>query len=99
MLTELAIKNLKPKTKPYRVTDGSGLYLWVPPAGGRYWRWRYERQGREQLLSLGAYPEVKLAEARERRNQARRIVKDGGDPAAAPATPAGVLRPWAAACW
>jgi integrase len=87
VLTELAIKNLKPKSKPYRKTDNGGLYLWVTPAGGRFWRWRYERGGHEQILSLGGYPAVKLAEARDKRDEARRILKDGGDPAA-PATAA-----------
>jgi integrase len=102
VLTELAIKNSKPQSKPYRKTDGGGLYLWVTPAGGRYWRYRYLRDGREQLLSLGAYPEIKLAEARIKRDQARRIIKDGGDPtapiapAAAPAGPsfAAVMESW-----
>ncbi len=82
MLTDVTIKNLKPKSKPYRETDGGGLYLWVTPAGGRYWRYRYERGGREQLMSLGEYPAVKLREARDRRDEARRIIHAGGDPKA-----------------
>ncbi len=70
-LTELAIKNLKPKAKSYRVTDGGGLSLEISPAGGKLWRWRYYYQGKEQILALGKYPALSLSEARRKRDEAR----------------------------
>ena len=65
------------------MTDGNGLHLFVTPSGGKLWRWRYERAGKEQLLSLGPYPDVSLAEAREARDAAKQIIRGGGDPAQA----------------
>ena len=79
-LTELAIKNLKPKSKPYRVTDSEGLCIEVSPAGGKLWRWRYYYQGKEQMLALGKYPNVTLSEARKKRNEARELVDTGKHP-------------------
>ncbi len=55
-LTELAVKNLKPKEKPYRVADSHGLCVEVRPSGGKYWRYRYRHQGTFQMLALGQYP-------------------------------------------
>lgn len=82
MLTEIAIRAAKPKEKPYKLSDGKGLYLAVTPTGGRWWRLKYRHQGREKLLSLGTYPEVALAKARDRRDEARKLVADGIDPSA-----------------
>jgi integrase len=79
-LTDLAIRSAKPKTKPYRLLDGGGLFLFITPAGGRFWRYRYERGGREQTLSIGEYPDTKLADARSRRDHARKLIRAGGDP-------------------
>lgn len=79
-LTELAIKNLKPKVKPYRVTDSDGLRLDVMPSGGKLWRWRYYFNGKPQMLALGKYPLISLAEARKRRDDARELVKIGKHP-------------------
>lgn len=76
-LTELAIKNLKPKSKPYRVADSGGLCLLVSVSGGKLWRWRYRFQGKEQLLSLGKYPAVSLAQARKLRDEARELANEG----------------------
>jgi len=70
-LTELAIKNFKPKDKIYRVSDGGGLALEVSPAGGKLWRWRYSYHGKEQMLALGKYPILTLAEARKKRDEAK----------------------------
>lgn len=81
-LTDLAVRRAKGAEKPYKLHDSSGLHLYVSTAGGRLWRWRYTRHGKEQLLSLGAYPELSLAEAREARDVARRALKSGDDPAA-----------------
>jgi integrase len=62
--------------------DGGGLYLWVTPAGGRLWRWSYRFEGKEKLMSLGKYPDVSLAQARERHGEARRLFASGVDPMA-----------------
>ena len=79
-LTELAIKNLKPKAKAYRVTDSNGLCLEVSPAGGKLWRWRYNYNGKEQMLALGKYPALSLAEARKKRDDARELLEAGKHP-------------------
>jgi len=79
-LTELAIKNFKPNATPYRVTDSEGLYLEISPSGGKLWRWRYYYQGKQQLLALGKYPVVGLAEARSKRNEARALLDAGKHP-------------------
>ena len=79
-LTELAIKHLKSKSKIYRVADTGGLCLEVSPAGGKLWRWRYYYQGKAQMLALGKYPALSLAEARKRRDEARELVDAGKHP-------------------
>lgn len=81
-LTEVKARNAKPQSKPYKLTDGDGLFLLVTPAGGKYWRLKYYFDGNEKLLALGVYPEVGLAEARERRLQARKRLAGGIDPSA-----------------
>jgi len=83
MLTEAAIKAAKPRPKPYRMTDGHGLYLLVRPDGARWWRLDYRRPGgARNTLSLGVYPEISLKKVRDRRDEARRLLKDGVDPGA-----------------
>jgi len=79
-LTELAIKNLKPKEKIYRVADSGGLCLEVSPAGGKLWRWRYYYQNKAQMLALGKYPAITLAEARKKRDEARDLLEAGKHP-------------------
>jgi len=79
-LTDTAIRGLKPTGKPQRVSDGNGLYLLVTPIGKKNWRFRYVIQGRENMLSLGAYPQVTLKEARERCADVRKLVSNGIDP-------------------
>jgi integrase len=79
-LTELAIKHLKPKPKTYRVADGGGLCLEISPAGGKLWRWRYYYQGKAQMLALGKYPALTLAEARKKRDEARDLLDAGKHP-------------------
>ena len=81
-LTDLAIKALKSCEKQYRVYDAKGLYLQINPTGSKLWRYKYQFQGKEKLLSLGPYPEVTLAEARELRDEARKILRSGDDPGA-----------------
>lgn len=82
-LSDPAIKKVKPADKPYKMADGGGLYLLVTPAGGKLWRLKYRFGGKEKLLSLGAYPDLGLAEARARRDQAKKQLADGIDPGAA----------------
>lgn len=81
-LTELAIKNRKSSEKPIKMPDERGLFLLVHPNGSKYWRLRYSFEGKERLLALGVYPDVSLAEARERRDQARKHLANGVDPGA-----------------
>ncbi|TQC71038.1 tyrosine-type recombinase/integrase [Pantoea dispersa] len=70
----------RPKDKPYKLSDGGGLYLLVHPGGSRYWRLKYRFSGKEKLLSLGVYPEVPLADARAKRDEAKRLLAAGQDP-------------------
>jgi integrase len=80
MLTEVEIKASKPREKPYKLADAGGLYLLINPNGARWWRLKYRVDGREKLLSFGVYPETTLKKARERRDDARRLLGDGVDP-------------------
>lgn len=80
-LTDVAIRNAKPREKPYKMGDGCGLFLLVQPSGGRLWRFKYRIHGREQKLSLGIYPDVGLAEARNRLREARELLAQGRDSA------------------
>ena len=82
MLTDTAVRNAKPKAKPYKLTDERGLYLLLTLSGGKLWRFKYRLMGKEKLLSLGVYPDVSLARAREKRDEARRLLADGIDPGA-----------------
>ena len=79
-LSDAKVRNAKPRTKRYKIADGDGLFLFVMPSGGKYWRLRYFFAGKEKLLALGVYPEVSLADARERRAQAKKILAAGNDP-------------------
>lgn len=79
-LTDTAVRRAKPADKPQRLFDAGGLYLEVSPAGGKWWRLKYRFGGKEKRLSLGVYPDVRLAEARERRDQARKQLAAGTDP-------------------
>lgn len=79
-LTDTQIKNAKPKESMYRLSDGQGLFLQVSPQGGKYWRFRYFYTSKEKMLALGTYPEISLAEARDKRTAARKDVASGIDP-------------------
>ncbi len=81
-LTDSAIRTAKPQAKPYKLADGGGLFLLVTAKGGKWWRLKYRAGGKEKLLSLGTYPEVGLKEARERREEARKLIAQGIDPSA-----------------
>ena len=82
MLTVKEIDAAKPKSKPYKMTDGSGLYLEVMPTGAKYWRLKYRIAGKENRLALGVYPEVRAAEARDKAKDAREHIRAGTDPSA-----------------
>jgi integrase len=82
-LTDTAIRNAKPKEKPYKVADSQGLYLLVNPGGSKLWRVKYRINGTERKLALGAYPEITLAEARTARDAARKQLAHAIDPNAA----------------
>lgn len=79
-LTELQIKNLKPKDKNYLVSDGGGLSLAISLSGSKLWRLRYYYQGKEQIMALGKYPIVTLAEARKKRDEAKQLLDSGKHP-------------------
>jgi len=79
-LTDSAIRNAKPGEKSRKMTDEKGLYLLVTVKGGKWWRWDYRHGGKRKTLSMGIYPDVGLKEAREARNEARKLVAKGVDP-------------------
>lgn len=79
-LTDTAIRNARPKEKPYKVADSQGLYLLVNPRGSKLWRVKYRMNGVERKLALGSYPEITLAEARVARDAARRQLAHAVDP-------------------
>lgn len=79
-LTNTAIRNAKPGEKPRKLFDGGGLFLLITPKGQLWWRLKYRYQGKEKLLSLGTYPHVTLAQARQRRDDAKRLLADDVDP-------------------
>jgi len=79
-LTDLAIRSAKPDDKPIKLFDGGGLFLLLTPAGQRYWRLKYRVAGKEKLLALGVYPDVSLAAARKKRDEAREKLAAGVDP-------------------
>ena len=81
-LTDSAIKAAKPQDKPYKLTDGQGLYLEVMPGGSKLWRLKYRYADKEKRLALGAYPAVPLQQARQRRTEAREQLANGVDPGA-----------------
>jgi hypothetical protein len=86
-LTDTACKNARPKAKPYRKADSGGLYLEVVPSDGRYWRLKYRFLGKEKRLACGVYPETSLAEAREKRAVAKKMLADRIDPSSAKQRP------------
>jgi len=79
-LTDAKAKAAKPKDKPYKLFDGKGLALWCAPTGAKTWRVYYRLQGKPKTASLGPYPEVGLAAAREKRDALRATLRDGKDP-------------------
>jgi integrase len=80
MLTDTLIKTLKAKAAAYKVFDGGGMYMEVSPRGGKWWRLKYRFADKEKRLSLGTYPEVSLKDARQRRDDARKLLSARVDP-------------------
>jgi hypothetical protein len=80
MLTALRVENAKPRDKPCKLSDSNGLHLLVKPPGSKLWRLRYYFAGKKNMLSLGSFPEVSLATAREKCDAARKLVAEGKDP-------------------
>jgi len=75
-LSEIAIRAAKSREQPYKLSDERGLYLLINPTGSRWWRFKYSRFGKERGLSFGVYPDVSLALARKRRDEARTLIAD-----------------------
>jgi hypothetical protein len=80
MLTDIKIRQSKPREKPYKVYDTRGLYMIVSPTGARWWRFKYRYGGKERGMSFGIYPDVPLKYAREQRDEARQLLARGIDP-------------------
>jgi integrase len=81
-LTDMKVSKAKPREKLTTLFDGGGLYLLVTPTGGKLWRFKYRYDDKEKLLAFGSYPEISLAEARLRRDEARKQIAHGIDPGA-----------------
>ena len=79
-LTDTAIKKAKPEAKQRKLYDERGLFLLISHKGGKWWRLKYRFGGKEKRLSLGVYPDVKLAKAREKRDESRKLLAEGIDP-------------------
>jgi len=79
-LTDLKIRRSKPAEKSYKVADSGGLYIEVRPAGSKLWRYRYRIAGKENVFAIGEYPDLSLADARAKRDEARALVKQGLHP-------------------
>ncbi|AJC64952.1 tyrosine-type recombinase/integrase [Dickeya zeae] len=79
-LTDVKVRTAKPSDKQYKLTDGNGMHLLVHPNGSKYWRLQYRFGGKQKMLALGVYPDVSLADARARRDEARKLLANGTDP-------------------
>jgi integrase len=77
-LTDTQVSKTKGKDKPYKLSDGGGLFLYVTPAGGKFWRWQYRFQGKPQLLSVGEYPLMSLKESRIEHQRWQGVVPEVG---------------------
>lgn len=79
-LNDMQIRRAKPEDKPYTLGDGQGLSLLIEPNGSKSWRFRYRYAGKPKMISLGVYPTITLADARSRRDEARKQVAEGLNP-------------------
>lgn len=82
-LTDIAIKSSKPRESAFKLSDGRGLQLHVTPKGSKLWRWAYRHGGKQKLMALGIYPDLSLAQARDKADLARKLLATGVDPMAA----------------
>jgi len=80
VLTDVKVKNSKPKEKPYKIYDEKGLYMIVTPKAGRWWRLDYSFNGKRKTISLGTYPLISIKEARDKRDEIKKLIKEGIDP-------------------
>ena len=79
-LTDVAVRKAKPEAKPYKLADGGGMFLFMHHNGGKYWRMDYSFADKRKTLALGVYPDISLADARNRRDDARKLLAKGVDP-------------------
>ena len=79
-LTNIQCKQAQPSEKAYKLTDGDGLYLEITPTGAKYWRFQYRINGKRPRIAIGVYPEISLLDAREKRAEYRKLIKNGIDP-------------------
>lgn len=79
-LTDIKVRSAKPQEKEYTLVDGDGMFLLIHPNGSKYWRFRFRFGGKQHLMAFGVYPETSLADARQKREEARRLVAAGVDP-------------------
>jgi integrase len=81
-LTDSALRAAKPADKQFKLSDSGGLYVIVKPSGGKLWRLKYRVHGKEKMLAIGVYPDISLKDARDRRDQAKKLLAQGKDPSA-----------------
>src|SRR5664280_2265568 len=81
-LSDMKVQKAKSKDKPVTLFDGGGLFLMVTPTGGKLWRFKYRLDGREKKIAFGAYPEISLQDARQKRDEARKQLANDIDPGA-----------------
>ncbi|WP_274851987.1 tyrosine-type recombinase/integrase [Serratia marcescens] len=79
-LTDIKVRSAKPQEKEYTLVDGDGMFLLIHPNGSKYWRFRFRFGGKQHLMAFGVYPETSLADARQKREESRRLVAAGIDP-------------------
>ncbi len=79
-LSDLKVRKLKPKDKPYKISDMEALYILVNPSGSKLWKMGYSFEGKRKTMSFGKYPAVTLKKARQRKDEARELLADGIDP-------------------
>src|SRR3569832_1960185 len=79
-LSSFSVEKAKPREKAYKLSDGDGLHLLVSTQGSKLWRFRYRFGGQEKMLGFGTFPDVSLSEARDKRDEARKLVAAGTDP-------------------
>jgi hypothetical protein len=80
VLSDAKVRALKPKERPYKPADFDGLFVLVNPNGSKLWRFKYRWMGKEKLLSFGKYPDLSLKQARDKRDEARKVLAEGKDP-------------------